>query len=47
MEHLFDEEFGRRLDHRFHSLAATFDPEWVKLTQSMEAQYAVIDAKQP
>jgi argininosuccinate lyase len=47
MEHLFDEEYARRLDHRFHSMGAFFDPDWVKLTQSMEAQYAVIDAKQP
>jgi argininosuccinate lyase len=47
MEHLIDEEYSRRTDHRFHAMGCFLDDEWIRMTHAIEAQYAVIAAKQP
>jgi argininosuccinate lyase len=47
MEHMFDEAYSRRLDHRFHSMGCFLDDEWIAMTHAIQAQYEVMDAKQP
>ncbi|MBN1557052.1 MAG: hypothetical protein JW951_02765 [Lentisphaerae bacterium] len=47
MEHLFDEAYSRRTDHRFHAMGCFLDKDWLALTEGMNAQYKVIGSQQP
>lgn len=47
MEHLFDEDYCRRIDHRFHAQGTPLDPEWIEMTRRMGEQFRALPSKQP